>query len=204
MAYPVHYAIRYEERASRLSTFFRLLLLIPHAIVLTLWGIAVFVVVVIAWFAILILGRYPLSLFRFTASFVAYRGRVASYAGLLTDRFPPFSGAPSDEYPINITVDYPEQLSRLTTFFRAILQIPAYIVNYALGIVAWLMAIAAWFVILVLGRLPEGMFEVMVLPQRYGVRYGAYAFELVTDRYPWFQSESDPDVPHPSWNEPLP
>ena len=123
---------------------------------------------------------------------------------LLTDQFPPFSGGTSGDYPIRIDVDYQERLSRLTTFFRLLLAIPAGIIQYALNIVAQVMAFVAWFVILFLGRLPEGMYEVMVLPQRYNVRYSAYGLLLLTDEYPWFQRGDGPDVPAPSWNEPLP
>ena len=44
----------------------------------------------------------------------------------------------------------------------------------------------------------------MELPQRYNVRYTAYAGLLTTDRYPWFQPETEPDEVDVSWNQPLP
>jgi len=59
MAYPVHFSVDYQERASRLTTFFRLLLVIPHVIVLALWAILAWVLSIVAWFAIVITGRYP-------------------------------------------------------------------------------------------------------------------------------------------------
>jgi hypothetical protein len=95
-------------------------------------------------------------------------------------------------------------LSRLTTFFRYPLSIPAGIVANVLFLIEYLMAFAAWFVILFTGKLPKGMFEVMELPQRFNARYTAYSALLITDRYPWFQPETEPTVPDRSWNEPLP
>ena len=66
-------------------------LAIPHYIVLAFLGIAVIVVVVIAWFAILFTGRYPRDLFDFVVGVFRWSLRVAAYACLLTtDLYPPF------------------------------------------------------------------------------------------------------------------
>lgn len=205
MAYPIQTRLEYQEQASRLTTFFRLILAIPHLIVVAFWGIAAVFVAIAAWFAILFTGRYPAGMFGFQMGFLNYSTRVRCYLSLLTDRFPPFSGSPDDDYPIRVTAELPENLSRLTTFFRLILAIPAYVVQYFLSILEQLMSIAAWFVIIVIGRLPQTLFEIMELPQRYYVRYNAYTLLLTTDRYPWFQPEDEPDdVPSSDWNQPLP
>jgi uncharacterized protein DUF4389 len=193
MAYPVHFDVEHQERYSRLTTFFRIFLAIPHLIWVALWGIATEFVVLLAWFAILFTGRYPQGLFGFVASFLAYSTRVSCYLFLLTDRFPPFTGgSPDDGYPVQVSVDWPERLSRLTTFFRLFMAIPAYLVLYVLQLLGRLLAFFAWFVVVIMGRLPKGLFEVMELPQRYQLRVMAYLF-LVTDAYPWFQDETLPD-----------
>jgi hypothetical protein len=205
MAYPVHFSIDYQERASRLTTFFRLILVIPHLIVLSLWLILAFVLAIVSWFAIVITGRHPRGVFDMQAKFLAYYARVLSYQWLLVDRFPPFGGgSPDDRYPVQVGVEYPERQSRLTVFFRYFMAIPALLVSYALNILLEILGVFAWFAIIFLGRLPRGLFEVMELPVRYQVRLSAYAFLLLTDEYPWFQPESEPTVPERSWNEPLP
>jgi hypothetical protein len=71
------------------------LLAIPHYIVLVFLWIAVIVVVIIAWFAILFTGRYPRGLFGFVEGVIRWENRVIAYAFLLvTDRYPPFRLGP--------------------------------------------------------------------------------------------------------------
>ncbi len=71
------------------------LLAIPHYIVLFFLDIAAFVVVVVAWFAILFTGRYPGGMFTFVEGVIRWHNRVIAYALLLvTDRYPPFRLAP--------------------------------------------------------------------------------------------------------------
>src|SRR5689334_17643046 len=160
MAYPVHTRLEYREQASRLTTFFRLFMAIPHLIVVAFYGIAAFVVAVVAWFVILVIGRYPEGMFNFQMGFLRYATRVRCYLSLLTDQFPPFgAGSPEDGYPIQVWAEVPERLSRLTTFFRGLLSIPAYIVQYFLGILEQLMSVVAWFVIVFTGRLPKSIWE---------------------------------------------
>jgi len=70
-------------------------LVIPHFIVLVFLWIAVLVMVVIAWFAILFTGRYPKGLFDFVQGVIRWGARVVAYAlVLVTDRYPPFRLAP--------------------------------------------------------------------------------------------------------------
>jgi hypothetical protein len=65
---------------------------IPHCVVLVVLWIAAFVAVVVAWFAILITGRYPRALFDFVVGVARWSLRVGAYAFLLvTDQYPPFS-----------------------------------------------------------------------------------------------------------------
>ena len=94
----LHLDIAYPDVPEDLNRWLPLvkwLLAIPHYIVLFFLGIAAFVSVVIAWFAILFTGRYPRGLFDFVVGVGRWSVRVAAYAFLLTtDRYPPFSLQP--------------------------------------------------------------------------------------------------------------
>src|SRR5580698_7163451 len=91
MSYPVTFEVDYVERRSRLTAFFRLILAIPVAIWLYVYGIVACIAIVIAWFAILITARYPRALFDFVAGFNRALARGTAYAALLCDPYPPFS-----------------------------------------------------------------------------------------------------------------
>ncbi|MBN2462261.1 MAG: DUF4389 domain-containing protein [Dehalococcoidia bacterium] len=91
MEYPITVIVTHQEKLSRLTTFFRIFMVIPHLIVLWALGIAASVVVFIAWWAILFTSRYPEWAFDFTAGYVRWYTRVSGYYMLLTDKYPPFS-----------------------------------------------------------------------------------------------------------------
>jgi hypothetical protein len=89
--YPITVGVAYLEKLSRLSTFFRIILLIPQNIVLYFVGIVAFVLMFFAWWAILFTGKYPKGLFDFVAGYLRWSTRVSGYFYLLTDKYPPFS-----------------------------------------------------------------------------------------------------------------
>ena len=91
MEYPITINVSQQEKLSRLTTFFRFFMVIPHLIVLWALGIAASVVVFIAWWAILFTGSYPLWAFDFITGYVRWYTRVSGYYMLLTDKYPPFS-----------------------------------------------------------------------------------------------------------------
>ena len=91
-AHPIGLIVSDDLGRSRLTVFFRLLLVIPHLIFLAIWGIAAEVAIVIAWFAALFTGRVPDGLHGFLARFLRYSTRVTAYTFLLADPYPPFRG----------------------------------------------------------------------------------------------------------------
>ena len=89
----VHLDFAYPEAQSmnRWLPLVKWLLAIPHYVVLFFLGIAVLVSIIVAWFAILITGRYPRSLFEFVVGVMRWSNRVNAYAfTLVTDQYPPF------------------------------------------------------------------------------------------------------------------
>jgi len=189
MSYPVTFEADHAEQRNRLTAFFRLILAIPLAIWLNLYGIVATIAVVIAWFAIVLTGHYPASLYEFVAGFTRYVTRFTAYVALLTDPYPSFGGADDPDYPVRMRFDGPlEQYSRLKTLLRIVLAIPIVILRYAMNILLEIGALGAWFVILFTGRMPQGLFDVMVLANSYTARSDAYLF-LLTETYPPFQDE---------------
>jgi hypothetical protein len=90
--YPIRVSVAPEtEGRNRLTTFFRIILVIPHVIVLMFLGIAAVIVLIIAWIAALITASVPAGLHSFLAGVTRWQARVNGYALLLTDRYPPFS-----------------------------------------------------------------------------------------------------------------
>jgi len=91
----VHITIPYpnvKEELNRWLPLVKWFLAIPHYIVLAFLAIGVIVAVIIAWFAILINGRYPKSLFDYVVGVMRWGLRVSAYAAILvTDIYPPFS-----------------------------------------------------------------------------------------------------------------
>ena len=86
--------IRVAEPAlprDRATIAVRLLLVIPHIVLLCLVALAWLVTTVIAWFAILFTGAYPASLYQFGVGALRWTLRVEAYMLLLVDEYPPFS-----------------------------------------------------------------------------------------------------------------
>jgi hypothetical protein len=181
-SHPIGLIVDDDLRRNRLTVFFRLLLAIPQAIWLALWGMVVYVVLVVAWLVALVTGRVPLGLHRFLARFSRAATHVYAYVLLLADPWPPFGGAPGS-YPVDVRVADPEQQSRLTVFFRLLLAIPALLLSYVFRIVNQLVAVLGWFYCLALGRMHQGMRDLSAWMLRYEVQTYAYVM-LLTGRYP--------------------
>jgi Domain of unknown function (DUF4389) len=179
--HPIGLIVTDDLRRSRLTVFFRLLLVIPQAVWLSIWSIAVALTVLIAWFAALVTGRVPDGLHNFNASFLRYATRVTGYLFLLAEPWPWFTNA--EPYPLDARVDPTAQQSRLTVFFRLILAIPALILVYVFRAVNEVVAFLAWFYCLVVGQMHEGMRNVSAWLLRYEVQTYAYLL-LLTGRYP--------------------
>ena len=186
-SYPLSYDVEYPEELSRWLIFVKGLLAIPHLIILYALGIAVNVVTIIAWFAILFTKRYPRGMFKFVVNVNRWSANVNAYLFLLRDEYPPFSWEP-DEYSVTYDVEYPEELSRWLIFIKWLLVIPHIIIVALLFIVALLALIGAWFSILFTKKFPESWFNFIVGVFRWNARVTAYT-SLMRDEYPPFSME---------------
>ena len=184
--HPIQLIVTDDLQRTRLTVFFRLILVIPHLIWLMLYGIAVWFVVLAAWFVGIFTGRVPDGMHGFIAGYVRYATHVYAYFSIAADPYPGFSG--SDSYPIDVSIAPAVQQSRLTILFRAILFIPAYIVLALLHYVAQLISFCAWFYALFAGNLHPGLRDILAYWLRYNAQTIGYVC-LLTQRYPSFSDE---------------
>jgi uncharacterized protein DUF4389 len=179
--HPISLHVTDDLHRSRLTVFFRGLLVIPHLIWIMLWGIAAFFVLLFAWFAALFTKRVPEGAHNFLASYVRYQTHVFSYAVIAADPFPSFSG--SADYPLTLEIAPPAEQGRLGVFFRFLLAFPALLVSGVLNYLTYLLAFFAWVLGVLLGRTPEGLRNLLAFSIRYHAQTQAYT-NLLTDRYP--------------------
>jgi hypothetical protein len=208
---PVRVAGHQDDQLSRWLWLVKWFLLIPHFIVLAALWVAVWVVSVIAWFAIVFTGRYPAALFDFTVGVLRWTWRVGfySYAALGTDEYPPFSLAARPGDPALLEIDRPERLSRGLVWVKSwLLAIPQLLIVAVLaggwtwsvddgrggpGLIGLLVFIAG-VSLLFTTRYPSGLFDLVVGLNRWVFRVLAYVL-LLRDEYPPFRLDQGPDEP---------
>jgi hypothetical protein len=194
---------------NRLTTFFRLILSIPHGLLVGggddgpgLIGIPAYLMAVFSWFTIVFAGTHVQGMRDFARFYLRWRVRALAYVMLLEDRYPPF-GDGDGSYPAALLVTDPaKERDRLTVGLRALLVIPHVIVLFVL-LVCWIfVTIIAWFAILFTGAYPAGLAPFSIGVLQYAARVEAYMLLLVDD-YPPFDVEM-PDLPHPGAYAPPP
>jgi hypothetical protein len=174
-------------------------------------------VTIIAFFAILFTGKYPRALFDFSLGVKRWRWRVAFYAllALGTDKYPPFSLQPKDDYPADLEIDYPERLSRGLVLIKWwLLAIPHYLILLAFFTAGWrvlimdqgkfvgydlpplitILLVIALVGLLFRGRYPKGLYDFVIGINRWAIRVRAYT-TLMRDEYPPFRLDTGPREP---------
>lgn len=203
--YAARLDIDYPERLDRLTTFLRPLWMIPIVIVYLLLtsGFGDTVVTragerittsgedislgLFAATALLIVFRvrYPRWWFDFARELTRFGARILSYVALLTDRYP----STVEEQSVHLEIDYPDvqrDLNRWLPLVKWLLALPHYLVLVALVLASVVAVVVAWLAILITGRYPRALFDFVVGVGRWALRVSAYAFLLVTDKYPPF------------------
>jgi hypothetical protein len=180
-SHPIGLIVTDDLQRNRLTVFFRLLLAIPHFIVVLLWGVLTELIVLVAWFAALFTGQVPEGLHNFMASWLRYATRVSAYVFLLTDPFPQFGAGGS--YPVDVRIDPTAPQSRVTVGFRIFLAIPAMLLTYVFRMVNQIVALLGWFYTLATGHMHEGMRNISAWLLQYETQTWGYVL-LLTGRYP--------------------
>jgi Domain of unknown function (DUF4389) len=205
MPYPVSITIEPAlTNRNRLTTAFRLILAIPHLILVggfsagvavgggdsssvgaeggLLGAVALFLAIV-SWFTILFAGTHIIGIRQFTSFYMRWRVRALAYLALLEDPYPPFGDAP---YPVSIEiVDPAGPRDRLTVGLRLFLVIPHVIVLFFVMLGWCVTTVVAWFSILFTGNYPQGLYEFGVGVLQWRLRVEAYLL-LMVDEYPPF------------------
>ena len=181
-SHPIGLIVDDDLKRNRLTVFFRLLLAIPLAIWLGLWGIVTYRAGVVAWFAALFTGRVPDGLHAFIARYLRALTHLSAYVLLLADPWPPFGGE-QGTYPIDLRVDPAAPQSRVTVFFRVLLAIPALLLCYVFRLVNQIVAFLGWWYSLFTGHMHGGMRDISAWMLRYELQTYGYLF-LLTGRYP--------------------
>ena len=201
--HPVGIVVNDDLRRSRLTVFFRLLLVIPHVIWVLLWSVLVVLLALVAWVLTLVLGRLPVWLHGFFCSYIRYVAHVAAYITLVANPFPFFTGA-EGSYPVDIRLpSAPVRQGRWRTLFRSFLSVPAVLMSSPVGGggvvgtgflyrgfgLSGFVGFLGWFASVVRGRMPEGLRDAGAYAIGYRAQLLAYVL-FVTDRYP----NTDPSV----------
>jgi hypothetical protein len=200
-AYPVTFGVDYPDRdLNRLSTAFRIITVIPIAIILSLlsgsWGryedwapvagTAVGILFIPTALMILFRQKYPRWWYDWNLELVRFGNRVGVYLLLMDDRYP----STDEMQAVHLDFPYPEverDLERGMPIIKWLLAIPHYIVLLFLDIGVFFAVIGAWFAILFTGRYPRGIFDFVEGVVRWHNRVLGYALTLVTDKYPPFR-----------------
>ncbi len=180
------YDISYEERRGRLSNAFRLILVLPHLIVVGVWGYLAEVLAFIQWFIIVFTGKRNEALWDLQWAWLAYAGRVNGYANLMFDEYPPFGTSPGTA-PVSIELPNEEPASRLTNGLRFVWAIPALLMAILIGIAFVIVVGISWFAIVITGKHPRRLFDFALRALRFILRVNSYVL-LMTDTYPRWES----------------
>ncbi len=203
--YPVQFSVEYPDRdLDRLLTAFRIIVAIPILIVVGAigggWGDWSGGSGNGAWFAaggggvlffpallmIVFRQKYPRWWYDWNLELLRFQNRVGVYVGLMDDQYP----STDERQSVSLEFPYPDAkqgLNRWLPLVKWFLAIPHYIVLIFLGLAAIVCVIISWFAILFTGRYPRGLFDFVEGVLRWANRVTAYAFVLVTDRYPPFR-----------------
>ena len=175
MAERVRVTFDTDLRRRRLAVLFRIVIAIPPALALVVWGLLAAPALIVSWVATLLRGRSPEAFHRFLRGYLRYSLQFNAWWNLVSGGYPGVRRR--DGHPVQL--DAPrEPQPRLATLARLLLALPGLVLGSVLGVVLGLTAVAAWFVALVRGRTTEGLRELGAFCLRYQTEVFAYLLVL--------------------------
>jgi len=201
LPYPVQFSVDYPDRPlNRLTTAFRIIVVIPIAIVLGMvsgdtwtssngryWALGAGGLLFLGPLVMILFRlKYPRWWFDWNLELQRFSNRVGIYLALMDDVYP----STDEHQSVHLEYQYPNvpvELNRFLPLIKWLLAIPHYVVLFFLDIGAFVLVIVAWFTILFTGTYPRGIFDYVEGVIRWHNRVVGYAFVLITDRYPPFR-----------------
>ncbi len=165
-------------------------LAVPHYPILIVLYVMYPVLTVVAGIAILFTGRYPRTIFDFNVGVLRWSWRVMNYRFPMnsTDRYPPFTLAARPDYPGELDVDYPEQLTHWAVLVKLLLALPQIIICWAMEPLLQVLAVISAVRLLARGTVSQGMFDLLMGIVRWRYRVAVYV-SLMCDEYPPFRMD---------------
>jgi hypothetical protein len=165
-------------------------LAVPHYPILIGLYLVYPLVVFAAGIAILFTGRYPRPLFDFNVGVLRWSWRVMNYRFPMntTDKYPPFTLKPRDDYPGDLQVAYPEQLSRGSVLMKWLLALPQIIMCWAMEAPLQVLCVVSAVRLSARGTVSQSMFDLLMGMVRWRYRVAAYV-SLMSDEYPPFRMD---------------
>lgn len=169
----------------------RMLLLIPHFIVLWLLAIVAVFLIYFTWIPVLLMGRQAGLVYTIVGGYLRWTTRLGAYLYLLSSGYPPFSLSGEDDYRVRVEIDQDRTINRfwgipiIGIVIRSLILIPHYIVMVFVGIAAFVLMAFSWVPVLLLGRQAQLVYSVVGGFMRYYLRVYTYLL-LLHDTYPPF------------------
>ena len=200
--YPVQFSVDYPDQPlSRLTTLFRLIMVIPILIVAGLIPgfvnsgqfdnpdtVAIYAPII--WLPLVLIlvfrRKYPRWWFDWNLELTRFVFRIETYVLALRDEYP----STDEHQAVHLDIEYPNaktDLNRWLPLIKWLLAIPHYVVLIILSILAVVAVVIGWIMVIITAQYPRALFDFVVGVIRYGARVEGYAFLLVTDRYPPFR-----------------
>ncbi|NYT27503.1 MAG: DUF4389 domain-containing protein [Candidatus Thiodubiliella endoseptemdiera] len=199
--YPAQLNIKYNDSSNRVTVFFRLLLVIPAALIIALLsgflvegnnsnalqvgGGFLFLPIMLM---IVVRGKYPKWWFDWVCELSKLSYRILAYSMLLTDKYP----SVDEEQDIGLVLKYPDvkkELNRYLPLIKWLLAAPHFLILIVIYAAIFVLSPVIWLTVLIMGKMPETLFNFLVGFLRYNFRVSAYAILLITDKYPPFNGK---------------
>jgi hypothetical protein len=190
--------ITHREKYSRiellLRTFFGwLYMAIPHGFLLLFLGIWSGILTFVAFWVVLITGKYPAGMFSYQVEYSRWGLRLGARLINLADGYPAFGLSAQDEL-IEFEIPLPEKQSRLLLLLRLFfgglyVGIPHGFLLFFRTIATSVVIFIAWWIVLFTGRYPASLHEYVIGLLRWTTRVKIYMIFL-TDDYPPFNGKA--------------